>query len=49
MTMALLGTGATYTVMGQSLYETLQVAKPLKVKKDEALRLEVIGGSAALR
>ncbi len=29
------------------LYETLQDVQPLKVKQDEDLRLEVIGGGAA--
>ncbi len=45
--MALLDTGATCTMIGQPLYELLQVAQPLKVRQDENLRLEVIGGGAA--
>ena len=46
-TLALLDTGATYTMIGRPLYATLQTVKPLKVKQDEDLRLEVIGGRAA--
>ncbi len=46
LTMALLDTGATCTMIGQPLYETLQAAQPLKVKQDKDLRLEV-GGDAA--
>ncbi len=46
-TMALLDTGATCTMIGRPLYKTLQDAQPLKVKQDEDLRLEVIGGGAA--
>ncbi len=46
-TMALLDTGATCTMIGRPLYELLQAAQPLKVRKDENLRLEVIGGGAA--
>ncbi len=46
-TMALLDTGATCTMIGRPLYETLQAAQPLKVRQDEDLRLEVIGGGAA--
>ncbi len=45
--MALLDTSATCTMVVRPLYETLQVAKPLKVKQGEELRIEVIGGSAA--
>ncbi len=43
-TMALLDTGATCTMIGRLLYETLQAAQPLKVPQDEDLCLEVIGG-----
>ncbi len=39
-TLALLNTGATCTMIGQA-------AQTLKVKRDEDLRLEVIGGLAA--
>ena len=46
-TMALLDTGATCTMIGRPLYETLQAAQPLKVRQDEDLRLKVIGGGAA--
>ncbi len=46
-TMALLYTGATCTMIGRPLYELLQAAQPLKVRQDENLRLEVIGGGAA--
>ncbi len=46
-TLALLDTGATCTMIGRLLYETLQAARPLKVKQDEDLRLEVIRGGAA--
>ncbi len=46
-TMALLDTGATCTMIGWSLHETLQAAQPMKVRQDENLRLEVIGGGAA--
>ncbi len=46
-TMALLDTGATCTMIGRPSYETLQAARPLKVKQDEDLRLKVIGGGAA--
>ncbi len=45
--MALLDTGATCTIIGRLLYETLQAVKPLKVKQDEELHLEVIRGSTA--
>ncbi len=45
--MALLDTSATCTRIGQPVYETLQAARPLNVKQDEDLRLEVIGGVAA--
>ncbi len=34
-------------MIGRLLYETLQAAKPLKVKQDEDLCIEVIGGGAA--
>ncbi len=44
--MALLDTGATCTTIGRPLYETLQTANPLKVKQDEELHLEVVGGGA---
>ncbi len=46
-TLALLDTGVTCAMIGQPLYETLQATQPLKVKQDEDLRLEVIGGGAA--
>ncbi len=46
-TMVLLDTGATCTMIGRPLYETLQAARPLKVRQDENLRLEGIGGGAA--
>ncbi len=46
-TLALLDTGATCTVIGRLLYETLHAVTPLKLKTDEDLRLEVIGGGAA--
>ncbi len=46
-TLALLDTGATCTMIGRPLFETLQAVQPLKVKQDEDLRLEVIGGGAA--
>ncbi len=46
-TLALLDTGATHTMTGRPLYETLQTVQPLKVKQDEDLRLEVIRGGAA--
>ncbi len=46
-TLALLDTGATCTMIGRSLYETLHAVQPLKLKTDEDLRLEVIGGGAA--
>ncbi len=46
-TMALLDTGATCTMIGRPLYELLQAAQPLKVRQNENLRLEVIGGGAA--
>ncbi len=46
-TMARLDTGATCTMIGRPLYELVQAAQPLKVKQDENLRLEVIGGGAA--
>ncbi len=46
-TMALMDTGATCTMIGRLLYELLQAAQPLKVRKVENLRLEVIGGSTA--
>ncbi len=45
--LALLDTGATCTMIGQPLYETLHAVTPLKLKTDEDLRLEVIGGGAA--
>ncbi len=45
-TMALIDTGATCTMIGQPVYETLQAAKPLKVKQDKELHLEVILGGA---
>ncbi len=41
-TLALLDTGATCTMIGRSLY-----VQSLKLKTDEDLRLEVIGGGAA--
>ncbi len=34
-------------MIGRPLYETLQAVQPLKVKQDENLHLEVIGGGAA--
>ncbi len=46
-TLALLDASATCTMIRWLLYETLQAVQPLKVKQDEDLRLEVIGGSAA--
>ncbi len=46
-TIALLDSGATCTMIGRPLYELLQAAQPLKVRQDENLRLEVIGGGAA--
>ncbi len=46
-TLALLDTGATCTMIGRPLYETLHAVQPLKLKTDEDLRLEVIGGGAA--
>ncbi len=46
-TLELLDTGATCTMMGRPLYETLHAVTPLKLKTDEDLRLEVIGGGAA--
>ncbi len=46
-TLALLDTGATCTMIGRPLYETLQAVQPLKVKQDADLRIEVIRGSAA--
>ncbi len=46
-TLALLDTGATCTMIGRPLYETLHAVTPLKLKTDEDLRLEVIGGGAA--
>ncbi len=45
-TLALLDTGATCSMI-LPLYETLEATKPIKVKQDEALCLEVIGGGAA--
>ncbi len=45
--MALLDTGVTCTMIGRPLYELLQAAQPLKVRQDENLRLEVIGGGAS--
>ncbi len=45
--MALLDTGAACTMIGRPLYELLQAAQPLKVRQDENLRLEVIGGGIA--
>ncbi len=47
LTLALLDTGATCTMIGRPLYETLQAVQPLKVKQDKDLPLEVIGGGAA--
>ncbi len=46
-TLALLDTGANCTMIGRPLYETLHAVQPLKLKTDEELRLEVIGGGAA--
>ncbi len=46
-TLALLYTGATCTIIGRPLYETLHAVTPLKLKTDESLWLEVIGGGAA--
>ncbi len=46
-TMALLHTGAAYNMIGWPLYETFQAARPLKVKQDKDLRLDVIRGGAA--
>ncbi len=46
-TLALLDTGATCTMIGRLLYETLQAVQPLKLKKDSDLRLEVIGEGTA--
>ncbi len=46
-TLALLDTGATCTMIGRPLYETMHAITPLKLKRDEDLRLEVIGGGAA--
>ncbi len=46
-TLALLDTSAICTIIGRPLYETLQAVQPLKLKTDEDLRLEVIGGGAA--
>ena len=46
-TLALLDTGATCTIIGRSLYEMLHAAQPLKLKTDEDLWLEVIGGGSA--
>ncbi len=40
-------TGATCTLIGRPLYETLHAVTPLKLKTDQDLRLEVIGGGAA--
>ncbi len=45
--MAFLDTSATCTMIGRPLYQILQAATPLKVKQDEDLHLEVIGGAAA--
>ncbi len=45
--MPLLDTGATCTMIGRPLYEILQAAQLLKVRQDEHLRLQVIGGGAA--
>ncbi len=45
--MVLLDTGATGTMIGRPLYETLQVAQPLKVRQDEDLPLEATGGGTA--
>ncbi len=45
-TLALLDTGATCTMIGPPLYETLHAVTPLKLKTDEDLQLEVIGGGA---
>ncbi len=47
LTMALPDTDATCTMIGRPLYEIHQAATPLKVKQDEALHLEIIGGGAA--
>ena len=46
-TLALFDTGATCTMIGRPLYELLHTVQPLKLKTDEDLRLEVIGGGAA--
>ncbi len=46
-TLALLDTGATCTMIGRPLYETLHAVQPLKLKTDEDLGLEVIGEGAA--
>ncbi len=46
-TLGLLDTGATCTMIGWPLYETLHAVQPLKLKPDEDLWLEVIGGGAA--
>ncbi len=46
-TLALLDTGATCTMIGRPLYEMLHAVHPLKLKTDEDLCLEVIGGGAA--
>ncbi len=43
-TLALMDIGATCTMIGWPLYETLHAAQSLKLKTDEDLRLEVIGG-----
>ena len=46
-TLALLDTSVTCTMIVRPLYETLQDVQPLKLKRDEDLRLKVIGGGAA--
>ena len=48
-TLALLDTGATCTMIGRPLYETLHAVQPLKLKTDEDLHLEVVAGGAAPR
>ncbi len=47
LTLVLLDTGAACTMIGKPLYETLPAAKPLTLKQDDVVRLEVIGGNAA--
>ena len=46
-TLVLLDIGATCTMIVRPLYEMLHAVQPLKLKTDEDLRLEVIGGGAA--